>query len=326
MAAVWIVPALRQVVIPLVLLVWQATSRDRVGLVWLMKTVAVAGYLEATALTGLWLIAPWYLPYALLLASLVVSAWRSPRPFQFLPRIRARERLALVGWTLAAVLAFGAVGAAIESRRPPTDVVDLAFPLRDGTYYIANGGGSGLTNAHLMTLDARYSKHRGQSYGVDILKLNAYGYHAEGTAPRDPAGYAIFGDTIYAPCDGVVAWAEDWLPDLSPPEVDRAHLPGNFVLVECGDEVQVLIAHMRSGSVRVHPGDYVTTMTRLGEVGNSGNSNEPHLHIHAQRPGRPWDLFVGDPLPIRLDGRYLVRNDRVTITGPFGGDEGDEID
>lgn len=51
----------------------------------------------------------------------------------------------------------------------------------------------------------------------------------------------------------------------------------------------------------------------LGEAGNSGNTDEPHLHVHAQRPGRIWDLFNGDPLPIRVDGRYLVRNDRVTI-------------
>ena len=71
---------------------------------------------------------------------------------------------------------------------------------------------------------------------------------------------------------------------------------------------------MRWGSVKVHPGDYVTTDTLLGEVGNSGNSNEPHLHVHAQRPGRPWDPFAGDPLPFTFGGRYLVRNDRVRIS------------
>ena len=67
------------------------------------------------------------------------------------------------------------------------------------------------------------------------------------------------------------------------------------------------------GSVRVHPGDYVTLDTPLGAVGNSGNSGEPHLHVHAQRAGRIWDPFSGDPLPVRFDGRYLVRNDRVSV-------------
>jgi murein DD-endopeptidase MepM/ murein hydrolase activator NlpD len=110
---------------------------------------------------------------------------------------------------------------------------------------------------------------------------------------------------------------EDWLPDLNPPEVDRARLPGNFVLLECEATIDVALAHLRSGTVRVHPGDYVTTDTILGEVGNSGNSSEPHLHIHAQRPGRIWDPFIGDPLPMRLDGRYLVRNDRITKVLPL---------
>jgi hypothetical protein len=101
-------------------------------------------------------------------------------------------------------------------------------------------------------------------------------------------------------------------------------MPGNFVLV-----MQRRPGAARSRAKRQRQGasgDYVTLLTKLGEVGNSGNSNEPHLHIHAQRPGLVWDPFIGDPLPIRLDGRYPVRNDRVVIVGPFGGDEGDEID
>jgi hypothetical protein len=35
------------------------------------------------------------------------------------------------------------------------------------------------------------------------------------------------------------------------------------------------------------------------------------LHVHAQRPGSPIAPLSGEPVPIRLGGRYLVRNDRV---------------
>ncbi|MBS9405419.1 hypothetical protein KG088_17565 [Halomonas sp. TRM85114] len=51
----------------------------------------------------------------------------------------------------------------------------------------------------------------------------------------------------------------------------------------------------------------------LGEVGNSGASTEPHLHIHAQRPvpdGAP--TISGDPLALRIEGRFLVRGDHLT--------------
>ena len=57
----------------------------------------------------------------------------------------------------------------------------------------------------------------------------------------------------------------------------------------------------------------MTTDTKLGEVGNSGNTDEPHLHVHAQRPGRIWDVFIGDPLLVTFNGRYLIRNDRLTV-------------
>ena len=52
---------------------------------------------------------------------------------------------------------------------------------------------------------------------------------------------------------------------------------------------------------------------RLGEVGNSGASTEPHLHIHAQRPapnGAP--PISGEPLALRINARFLVRGDRLT--------------
>jgi murein DD-endopeptidase MepM/ murein hydrolase activator NlpD len=46
-------------------------------------------------------------------------------------------------------------------------------------------------------------------------------------------------------------------------------------------------------------------------VGNTGNTGEPHLHIHAQRLGRPGTPMGGDPLPMRFDGRFLVRSEHI---------------
>lgn len=70
---------------------------------------------------------------------------------------------------------------------------------------------------------------------------------------------------------------------------------------------------MRNGSLSVVKGDIVAEGDRLGEVGNSGASTEPHLHIHAQRPaaeGAP--PISGEPLALRIEGRFLVRGDRLT--------------
>lgn len=320
MVEIWIVPAVWQVVVPVALLSWQAFHRRTSSLVWWLTTIAVVSYTAAMTVAGLWLVAP-YLPALFLSAGIAASALRRPRRFRpDAASLSRRDRVYSCGLGVLAALSVALLCVALFSRRMPAEVVvDLASPLRNGVYYVANGGSTILTNAHIRTLEPRFSRYRGQSYGVDLVKLDEGGRRATGLAPRHLSDYEIFEDPIYAPCEGIVARVEDFLPDMTPPQVDRVHMAGNFVLLECGD-VQVLLGHMRGGSVRVHPGDYVTTRTRIGEVGNSGNSHEPHLHIHAQRPGHVWDPFVGDPLPVRLDGRYLVRNDRLTRFGPFDDD------
>jgi Peptidase family M23 len=321
MFSLFVIPVVLQIAVPIVLLVWQAAGRDTNLISWFLKHGAVWCYIYATSIAGVWLIAPWYLADILLVISISLAArrlagaltlWRTPA--------NVRQWLAMGTRASAAVIAGAIVSTAVQGGKPPeATIVDLSFPLRSGHYYIANGGSANLVNAHLMTLGGdRFRAYRGQSYGIDIVELNAVGVHATWPAPHDPGRYKIFGEAIYAPCNGIVARSEDGLPDLSPPHPDRANMAGNYVLVECGEygDFHVLLGHMRSGSVKVHPGDYVTTDTLLGEVGNSGNSNEPHLHVHAQRPGRPWDPFAGDPLHVSFDGRYLARNDRITISIP----------
>ena len=74
------------------------------------------------------------------------------------------------------------------------------------------------------------------------------------------------------------------------------------------------MAHFKHGSLQVLAGDAVQVGQRLADVGNSGGSNEPHLHIYAQRPGPPDAPMGGEPLPITFDGRFLVRGERIELT------------
>ncbi|MGE7916039.1 M23 family metallopeptidase [Lysinibacillus xylanilyticus] len=53
----------------------------------------------------------------------------------------------------------------------------------------------------------------------------------------------------------------------------------------------------------VEKGEKVTTGQILGKVGNSGNTSEPHLHIHAEKNGKG--------VPITFNDRFLVRNSLV---------------
>jgi hypothetical protein len=109
---------------------------------------------------------------------------------------------------------------------------------------------------------------------------------------------------------GPVVPAVDEFSDLPPPRRDPAHPAGNHVAIESSG-VTIYLAHLRRDSVAVRAGDRVRAGETVGRVGNSGNTTEPHLHIHAEKgpcPGR----FSGQPaLPLTFGGRFLVRNDQV---------------
>lgn len=102
------------------------------------------------------------------------------------------------------------------------------------------------------------------------------------------------------------------MPDFRVPDQDPVNRLGNHVILRCG-KAEIILAHMRNGSVSVAAGDIVAEGDSLGQAGNSGASTEPHLHIHAQRPapdGAP--PISGEPLALRVAGRFLVRGDRLS--------------
>jgi murein DD-endopeptidase MepM/ murein hydrolase activator NlpD len=63
--------------------------------------------------------------------------------------------------------------------------------------------------------------------------------------------------------------------------------PGNYVVVDIGEGRFAFYAHMQPGSLRVKPGDKVTTGQVLGLLGNSGNTDAPHLHFHIMDSASP---------------------------------------
>jgi hypothetical protein len=302
-----------QVVLPVALLLWLALRRHPNQAAWVLAVVLVASLLLVLHLAGLWLMLPWYLPalYGVVGLFAAAYAWRQSRDRRRWPHGTSEWVGVAMRMAAAGVGAVAAVYAALGGPRPD-GAVDVAFPLRQGTYLVANGGRIELRNAHLMTLtEQRFRAYRGQSFGVDLVRIDRLGRRARGLQPSDPAEYTIFGDSVFAPCAGHVVRATDGLADQPVPEVDRAHMAGNYVLLNCGD-AWVLLGHLRASSVRVSAGETVLVGAPLGRVGNTGNTSEPHLHIHAQRPGTDAMPLGGEPLPIRFDGRRLARNDRIS--------------
>lgn len=97
--------------------------------------------------------------------------------------------------------------------------------------------------------------------------------------------YGCYGIPVLAPAAGRVAAARDGEPDATPGELsNNTKAPtGNFVALELSTGTYLVLAHLKPGSLRVRPGDSVTEGQELGQCGNSGNTSEPHLHLHHQR-------------------------------------------
>lgn len=122
--------------------------------------------------------------------------------------------------------------------------------------------------------------------------------------------FAGWGRPVTAPADGTVVSSHDGQPDrprvsflTGVPRIlainplrngkDLGAMAGNHVVVEV-DGGFVLLAHLRCGSVVVCDGESVVSGDALGEVGNSGNSLLPHLHVQAMTSSDP---FTAQPLP-----------------------------
>ena len=210
------------------------------------------------------------------------------------------------GVNILLILVFGWMNVTLLSGKfYPGEAIDLAYPLRDGVYYVGGGGSNRWINNH--------NAFPPQDYALDILQLNPVGRVSRGD-PSDLAGYAIFGTPIYSPCDGVVLAMENGRIDHKPPNKDTVNLAGNFILLACHD-VEILLAHMKQGSVAVAVGDAVTAGEIIGAVGNSGNSTQPHLHIHAEQSAVSGRILDGQGVPITFNNRFLVRNSLFTGGG-----------
>ena len=81
---------------------------------------------------------------------------------------------------------------------------------------------------------------------------------------------------------------------------------GNHIMIRAGD-FYVLLCHLKNGAATVHRDDSVKIGQQIGEVGNSGSSIQPHLHIQVMSNDQYFPLFA-NLLPFRFDAGKVKRN------------------
>lgn len=161
----------------------------------------------------------------------------------------------------------------------PAAEVDVATTFRlpfDGAWMVIWGGESEFLNYHSPVPQQRYA------HDIVIWRDGAT-YSGGGTRNED---YHCYGQPQYAPADGTIVTVVDEYPDATPGVMLEAgsdvHPAGNHIVIEVADGEYVVMAHFIPGSIAVSEGDTVSAGDLVGLTGNSGNSSEPHVHIHLQ--------------------------------------------
>jgi hypothetical protein len=138
-----------------------------------------------------------------------------------------------------------------------------------------------------------YPGHRtsvSQEFAIDIIR-----HDSEGLFPLDKPNeyYEFYREEIMAIADGVVVRVFDEIPENPRAgekyEIDvlniyktygmRAITAGNYIIIEHENGEYSFYAHLVKGEMRVKVGESVKQGQVIGLLGNSGNSDAPHLHL-----------------------------------------------
>lgn len=239
---------------------------------------------------------------------------------------KGKKRIGIVlALALAALIILNNVGkestdGSDEMREP----IIVGFPLR-GEWHSPNTPGTKIPSHGTDQLGARYAydfiqvdwERKGwPAYRVSVPQYLLFG------VPLNE--YCCWGQEIYAPCDGIVVQAEDGyeeqkrtnlLSDLAnanknaryfdPKKDDVQSVAGNYIIMECGENVYAALCHLQTGSMQVTVGQSVKKGEVIGRVGHSGNSFAPHLHFQLMDSS---DISIANGLPCAFE-KYEVFQD-----------------
>ncbi|MCH1627870.1 M23 family metallopeptidase [Fredinandcohnia quinoae] len=287
-----------QLVMPIVFLLALLYEKDNSKFEWIFKMLATVMIIGWVFQTGRWDWVSYYIRYILILLFFICLyfSWKNVKELPLYIKQTRKQKINMSIYAFLLIVFGFFNGSALTGYSTQQQEIELAFPLKDGTYYVGQGGSHTQLNYH--------NAYEPQQFAMDIVKLNKFSVRATGFYPKELEKYAIYGDMLYSPCEGEVLKSRNHLPDMTPPEMDEDHPEGNYVAISCDDKNAVVyIAHMQQGSVKVVEGDSVKKLEPIGLVGNSGNTSEPHLHIHAEING------VG--IPIQFNGEFFIRNNLI---------------
>lgn len=188
----------------------------------------------------------------------------------------------------------------VQTRKP----VVIAPPLAGADW--VDGDSCCALGSHRGALNALNGQLWGaERFAIDYVQLSSDGTIFTGEK-SNPESYPYFGADIFAVADGPVVSVMEGLPEQvagqSPTGLPLEQYGGNHVVQDIGDGNYAFYAHLKTASVKVKVGDQLTSGQVIASLGNTGNSDAPHLHFHV----------MSTPDPLRSDGLpFLIKSFRL---------------
>lgn len=131
-----------------------------------------------------------------------------------------------------------------------------------------------------------------------VKQTNGKSYSGD---PTKLASYFTYGEKVFSPIEGIVADVFRKTPDNPADPTLSSSLAsagdGNFVLIKVGGNLYASLLHFKEGTIPtdIHVGSKIEVGQYLGEVGNSGRSYVPHLHMTTYFYSARWGRMFSIP-------------------------------
>lgn len=172
-----------------------------------------------------------------------------------------------------------------------------------------NGNGCCEASAHRSAINpVNGTLYAPERFAIDFVQLDEESRIFDGSID-DLASYAYYGAEILAVGDGPIVSMKWDLPDETPGShpvgLELNEYGGNHVVQDIGDGRYAFYAHLQGANPEnLAVGQKLSRGDVLGYLGNSGNTDMPHLHFHV----------MDSPLPLASNGLPFVF-ESFTFTG-----------
>jgi hypothetical protein len=203
-------------------------------------------------------------------------------------------------------------------------------PVTGDNWFANNGLQSDTLNAHsdvVIPVGGRVTS--AERYAIDFMGIDPATMKSYRGDSTQNSSYLAFDQPLIAVADATVVRVISDQPDVTPLALADLKIiddaTGNQVVLDLGNGVFALYAHMKQASALVKVGDTVKKGQEIGRLGNSGNTSEAHLHFQLQRS----PLLSGENVPWVIDGftsiGVLAADGDSVIDAPRPGKQSNEV-